>query len=335
MTARRPTAFDIGADDVTVVRAGQTPPASARIVVEEADETEPDAPPPLPAERKRFSWGGLFFAAVGGLVTLGIGLAVDDLVRSLFARQDWLGFLALGLVGLAGFALAVIVAREVAGLMWLKRIDRLRGRAEAAAAREDDAAAEAIVADLAGIYAGRSDLGAARVLAARHVGEVIDGRDRLKLAEAELMAPLDETAARLVSEAAKRVSVVTAVSPRALVDLLFVLVATLSLIRRLAALYGGRPGVFGLMRLTRLVLAHLAVTGSIAVGDGLAQQIIGHGLAAKLSARLGEGVVNGMLTARVGLAAIDVCRPLPFIARRRPGVSEVMGAVLGSRGGEG
>ena len=53
----------------------------------------------------------------------------------------------------------------------------------------------------------------------------------------------------------------------------------------------------------------------MAAGDSLIQQVLGHGIAAKLSARLGEGVLNGLLTARLGLAAIEVARPLPL---RRP-----------------
>jgi putative membrane protein len=69
----------------------------------------------------------------------------------------------------------------------------------------------------------------------------------------------------------------------------------------------------------------LAVTGSIAVGDGLVQQILGHGIASKLSARLGEGVVNGMMTVRIGIAAMDLCRPLPFKALKRPGISDFLG----------
>ena len=35
---------------------------------------------------------------------------------------------------------------------------------------------------------------------------------------------------------------------------------------------------------------------------------------ARLSRRLGEGAFNGALTARIGAAAVEVCRPLPFIA---------------------
>lgn len=69
--------------------------------------------------------------------------------------------------------------------------------------------------------------------------------------------------------------------------------------------------------------AHIAITGGMAVGDSLVQQALGHGIAAKLSARLGEGVLNGMLTARVGLSAMAVCRPMPFAAEPAPRVKDV------------
>ena len=45
---------------------------------------------------------------------------------------------------------------------------------------------------------------------------------------------------------------------------------------------------------------------------------------AKLSRRFGEGALNGALTARVGVAAIDVCRPLPFVALDRPSASGIV-----------
>lgn len=325
MTKRRPVAFDLSADDVSHVRPGDLPPPDAAVIVEELQADE--EPLPLLVRRKRFSWSRLFFGAAAGIVSLAVGLWLDQLVRDLFAREDWLGWLALTLVAIAGLAAAAIILREVAGLVWLRRIDRLRRRADLAASRDDRPEAEAVVAGLLTLYADRVDLAPGRRATEARADEVIDGRDRLVLAEADLIAPLDETARRLVSDAAARVSVVTAVSPRAAVDLIFVAVATLGLIRRLAALYGGRPGFIGFARLTRLVITHLAVTGSIAIGDGLAQQMIGHGLAAKLSARLGEGVINGLLTARLGIAAIEVCRPLPFIERHRPSVSDVMAGI--------
>ena len=128
----------------------------------------------------------------------------------------------------------------------------------------------------------------------------------------------------------------TAISPRAAIDMVFVLVNALSLVRKLAVLYGGRPGALGVLKLLRQVVSHLAVTGGVAVTDSLLQQLIGHGLAARLSARLGEGMVNGLLTARLGLLAVDVVRPLPFHELPRPVLNDVAGALLrasGSRAG--
>jgi putative membrane protein len=142
------------------------------------------------------------------------------------------------------------------------------------------------------------------------------------------------SARRLVSSAAQRVSIVTAVSPRALIDVLFVFVASLRLIRQLARLYGGRPGALGMVRLLRHVIAHLAITGGMAASDSLVQQMLGHGIAAKLSQRLGEGMLNGLLTARLGLAAIDVTRLLPFTALPLPVLSYLAKDLLRKRESE-
>jgi putative membrane protein len=50
-----------------------------------------------------------------------------------------------------------------------------------------------------------------------------------------------------------------------------------------------------------------------------------------VSVRLGEGVLNGLLTARLGLAAIEVTRPLPFAALPAPTLSDVASDLLRRR----
>ena len=76
--------------------------------------------------------------------------------------------------------------------------------------------------------------------------------------------------------------------------------------------------------------------GSGAVGHPTqcASQVLGHGLASRISAKLGEGVLNGLLTARLGLAAIDVTRPLPFTALPRPVLADLARDLLRKREAE-
>jgi putative membrane protein len=181
-------------------------------------------------------------------------------------------------------------------------------------ASDDRKDADIIVRDLLKVTHDNPHLARARAALEGHGHDIIDGADMVRLAERELMTPLDQEARRLVSSAAQRVSIVTAVSPGAVIDMLFVFAAALRLVRQLARLYGGRPGTLGMIRLMRHVVAHLALTGGMAASDSLIQQMLGHGITAKLSAKLGEGLLNGLLTARLGLAAIDVTRPLPFEA---------------------
>jgi putative membrane protein len=324
---RRPRAFRLDADDV-VVADGEAPRATARAVVRPSVEPSPEeeiAAAAAPPSRRRLSWRTLFATGAGGLVTLALGLAVDRLITDLWARAEWLGWLGLAALGVTVAALVGIAAREIAGLSRLARVERLRTRIATARDADDRTAAPALLADLSALYRDRPDLARARATVAGLGREVVDGRDLLDLAERALMAPLDTAARTLVLEAGKRVSVVTAISPRAIVDILYVAWENLRLMRRLADLYGGRPGTLGFLSLLGRVLTHLGVTGGMALGDTLVQQLVGQGLAARLSARLGEGVVNGLLTARLGLAALELVRPMPWRALPRPTLGDMMG----------
>ena len=72
------------------------------------------------------------------------------------------------------------------------------------------------------------------------------------------------------------------------------------------------------------MVTHLIATGAVAAGDDLIQTVAGGGVLAKMSRRFGEGLVNGALTARVGIAAMEVCRPLPFLTQPRPKVGNLL-----------
>jgi putative membrane protein len=325
--SRRPAAFSL--DELNLLSADERPAANARTpslvgdpdpFASPTDEAIAPAAKPAPP----WHWTRLLVVALGGLLALALGLAIDNLIRDLFDRTEWLGWLGAVLAAVAVLALAAIAVREISGLLRLRLIDRIRQRGAVAATNDDRIAARSVAREIVTLYSGRPETARGRAALAGHIGEIIDGRDLIGLAETELLVPLDDGARALILSSARRVALLTAVSPRAVVDLVFVGIEILRLIRRLSTLYGGRPGFVGFLRLARAAFAHLAITGGMAAGDSVLQQFLGHGLAARLSARLGEGVVNGLLTARIGIAAIDVCRPLPFVVGRSPRLADVM-----------
>ena len=332
-TSRKPSSFQVE----TTPPPRQTPPRSPRaieptlVVQPEVDvfdvQDEALVIPPPPIKRKRSVLGSLFFASFGILVSLSVGLWVDGLIRDLFSRSDWLGWFAASVAALAAITLLVLLARELVGLAKLASVERFQEKTLHALAQNDGDEARKLVSELSKFVATNPATASGRRILEDTRDDIIDGTDLIKLAETELLGPLDIRAQTLILDAAKRVSVVTAVSPRALVDLAYVLFESGRLIRRLAELYGGRPGALGFVRLLRNVLAHMAVTGAVAAGDEFVHQIVGQGLAARLSAKLGEGVVNGMMTARIGVAAMETVRPMPFSALKRPGMSDFLAAL--------
>jgi len=272
--------------------------------------------PSRPARWFRWSLAALTAAAVS--------VAVWDFVNSTLARSPILGWIVTGLVAVLLASLLVQAVHEAVAFGRLSRIDRLRHAAGAARAEHDPGAAGALVDRLVGVYASREETGWGRGRLTEARGDILDTATLMDLAETELLGPLDRMARQEVEAAARQVATVTALVPLALADVAAALTVNLRMIRRVAEVYGGRSGVLASWRLTRAVLTHLVATGAVAVGEDLLEPVLGGYILAKLSGRIGEGLVNGALTARVGLAAMDICRPLPFVALHRPSVRGIV-----------
>lgn len=304
-------------------------------ILPESEPLDPVEPFAVPAARRRFSWGGVFVAGLSGFLALAVGVWAERTIASLMSQNPALGYAALACAGVAVLALLVMLGRILRDILRERRVEALRLRAAEVLTGGTLDAAKALAGDLVALYASRPETAKGRAGLAEALPQLFAPRDVLSVTERTLLGPLDAAAQAQIAQAARRVSLVTAVSPRALIDIVFVLVACARLLRAIAGIYAGRPGTLGLLRLGRQVLGHLVVTGGIAAGDAVIQQVVGQGLAARLSAKLGEGVLNGLLTARIGLAAIAVCRPLPFVEAEPPTLSDVAGDLTSWRGAPG
>lgn len=277
-----------------------------------------------PAPWLRWALGGLV-----GLFALALGVDAVLLVQELAEISFALAGLATALLLLAVGAMAGFTWREMRAIARLGRIDDIRTAAERALAGADRGAADSVLADLQALYGRRRDLAWSCARFRERRADVLDAEDALVLFEHEVLKPLDRQASAAIGRTAQMTAVFTAISPFASVDIMLTAWRNLALIREIASLYGGRPGLFGSVRLLRRVLLHLALTGGMEASDGLASEMMGGGMAAKLSTRLGEGVINGLLTARVGIATMKYCRPLPYLEAPKPSIREMAGRIAG------
>jgi len=304
---RGPQVFDVSEAVIEV------PSASRAEASDRPSEGEIRVRPTADEIGSGIRWGAILISAMAGLAAMAASLAFARFVYAALARQDWIGWTAFGLLAIGALAALVLVLREIVGLFRLRRLQGLNVAVATALARKDIKAEQRAVASLERLLAGRADCrwGLARL--AEHAGDGRDPGDLLRLADREVMAPLDGQARRAILRSAKRVATVTAISPMAWVAMLYVAVGNLGMMRRLATIYGGRPGLTGTLKLARMVIGHIVATGGVAMTDDLLGQFLGQDLLRRLSRRLGEGAFNGALTARIGVAALGVTRPLPFL----------------------
>ncbi len=316
------------------------------IEIDEKDTPQytPETAPPLPesvetrtamqgaianAGRRSSRLGRWFWGVSGAIVSFALSIAAWDFATRLLQRNPVLGWIAIGLIGFFVTIVLLIALRELAGFSRLRRLDGLHKEAEAAIATGDLTAARRVSKHLLRLYSARDDLRWALERIQERQSEIFDADGLIALMQSELMVPLDKAASYEIEAAARQVATVTAIVPLALADVVAAMTVNLRMIRRIAEIYGGRSGMLGSWRLLRTVFTHLVATGAVSVGDDLIHTVAGGGVLSKISRRFGEGVINGALTARVGVAAIEVCRPLPFGTGGKPSVAGIVKRALG------
>jgi len=158
--------------------------------------------------------------------------------------------------------------------------------------------------------------------AQQHRAEFSDA-EVLQLFEKTVLQPIDSLVDQQIRQAAMQTGVAVALSPFALADMLLVLWRGSLMLRETAALYGAPVGKLQSMRMMKKFIKTLFFTGASEMALDVGSDLLGAELTGKLSARLGQGVLAGVLVARLGRFAVQELRPLPKAAEEKMLIRQV------------
>ncbi|MEX5887016.1 YcjF family protein [Providencia hangzhouensis] len=263
---------------------------------------------------KRSFWRKLVGAAAG-IFGVSVVAQLGVWIHQSWVTQDWT---ALG-VAAAGGLIVVAGVGSVVG-EW-RRLYRLRERAE-----ERDFARELLHSH--GMGQGKvfcEKLAKQSALSMQHPAIVNwqatlhdshNDREVVELYSRMVQPILDEQARKEISRCSAESAIMIAVSPLALVDMAFIAWRNIRLINRIAAIYGIELGYYSRIRLFRMVLINIAFAGASELIREVGMDWLSQDITARLSTRAAQGIGAGLLTARLGIKAMELCRPLPWIENK-------------------
>ncbi len=272
------------------------------------DTASTDAAAPQPPEQRRsrrWLWGSL-----SALIAAMLGAELYRLLSWSSSLHPLLG-LAFGVLTLLLLgALGLEIRHGFKGSRQLKQVGALQHQAQALLEQGTHGNSTRLAQQLAHQYRHSSlhqELqGALQQLdSSYNDGEIIHYLNRYALNRA------DQAAQRCVQRYSIESGVLVAFSPWASFDMLLVAWRNLRMLREIATIYGVAPGLLTQGRLLKQVLQNLAFAGASEMAMEAGSALLSSSVTASLSARAGQGLGAGLFTARTGLTAIRLCRPLP------------------------
>lgn len=262
--------------------------------------------------QRRLGLVGWGLAGVGLLSGVELGL----FVWHSFA-DSWLwGGLWCAALGTLGLGMLRVIGREFMELRMLKRRQDTRSRAQELVLDDVPDGARAFCSQLAVDTRAECTPGYAnwqQLCESHH-----SSREQLQLYSRLVLSEQDRQARASVMRWSGEAAVLVTISPLASVDMLLILWRSLKMIDEVAACYGIRLGYWSRIRLLRMIGQHMLYAGAAELITDVGLDWLGAELSARLSARLAQGVGAGLLTVRLGLQTMQVCRPIAFTQSEKP-----------------
>ncbi|GLT16645.1 UPF0283 membrane protein [Vibrio zhanjiangensis] len=264
-----------------------------------------------PRQRRRFLAGGL----LSSLAALVVWQSVDSLYTAI-QTGDWLS------VGWTGFLLAlaslgvVTIGKELWALKRLRRQLTVQDKIESLIKKDSVGQGKAFCQSLAK-ETGALSLSSAYKRWYQGVNSSHSDKDIIEMYDAIVVSEQDKSATKIVTQYSTESAALVAISPLATVDMLLVAWRSFKMIESLAAIYGVQLGYVSRLALFKAILVNMALAGASELAIDASMDLLSMDLAGKISARAGQGLGVGILTARVGLKAMSLLRPTPWYPERQ------------------
>ncbi|MET4000703.1 TIGR01620 family protein [Marinobacterium sp. MBR-109] len=293
--------------------AEQPPHQPAReIPLDKTQAVEDDTflePPPSPPQRNKHGRRWLM-PLLGTLLSLAFGAELYRLISWSTSIHPLLGGAFSLLTLLLLLAIGVEIRRGFKGSRQLRQVQKLQQQANSLLQQASHGDSAALLHQLEQRYRSTA-LEHELQGAIAQLDSSYNDREIIQYLNRHALNQADQTARRCVQRYSVESGVLVALSPWASFDMLLVAWRNLRMIREIAAVYGVAPGLLTQGKLLKQILQNLAFAGASEVAMDAGSALLGSSLTAGLSARAGQGIGAGLFTARTGLTAIKLCRPLP------------------------
>lgn len=160
------------------------------------------------------------------------------------------------------------------------------------------------------------------------LNEAYNAKEVLYLFSENVLTPLDKQVKTLISKHATENAIIVAISPLATVDILMTAWRNFSLVNKISRIYGMELGYFSRLKLFKMVLTNMVFAGATEIATDVGMDFFSQNITARLSLRAAQGIGVGLLTARLGLKAMEFCRPVVFQANEKPTLSAIRQELL-------
>ncbi|WP_289032109.1 TIGR01620 family protein [uncultured Paraglaciecola sp.] len=241
-------------------------------------------------------------------------------------NSDWLGAIWLGIFGVALIFFITMLLSELRGLQELRRQNELRETSDKITNSPTIGLAESHCLNLA------SRLPQSYQFLVTNWQDSLDDihndHEIMCLFEHNVLTPIDKIAIKQVTNNASAAGVMIAVSPFAMLDMFIVLWRNIRLMNQLSEIYGLHLGYWGRVKLIRNIFNNMVYAGAAEILSDAGNYALGAGITGKLSTRVAQGLGAGVLTSRIGIKAMEQCRPLSWSAENKPGIANISKQLL-------